>query len=91
MTKIMPKSLKPVYVLPFLFVIYLVSTGFIGHTMYLAPLAAYLLFAAANAASIMTRYREKIIVLPLLILLPFVAHIAYGTGFAAGLLRKQNG
>ncbi len=88
MTKIMPKSLRPVYLLPTFFVIYLCSTGYANNPLYLAPLYAYIIFALTNAASIMIKYGESITALPLLIILPFVAHLAYGIGFARGVFKK---
>lgn len=91
MTRIMPKSLKPVYLAPALFVVYLAVPVMYGKPLFTLPFYLYLLFVLMNAVSITIRYREKLAALPLLMILPFVAHISYGIGFLTGLFKKHNG
>ena len=91
MTKITGESLRPVYILPFLFVIYLLSMTFCRRGLYAAPLIAYLSASVLNAASITFKYREKAAAFPLLVILPLIAHASYGAGFAAGMVKKNDG
>ena len=90
MTRIMPASLRMVYIIPFLFVIYLILLPFWDNWAYVVPLYVYMLFSIVNAVHIIAKYRENIVALPLLVILPLWAHIAYGLGFAVGLI-KRNG
>lgn len=87
MTKIMPKSLRAVYLMPFFFVLYLLSFSFFNHLLYVLPFLAYMMASAANAVLITLKYREKAVALPLLVFLPFIAHVSYGMGFAVGHIR----
>ena len=67
----------------------LISLFFFGNHLYLAPLGVYSLFCLINAVYIFVKYKEKILALPLLLILPFIAHISYGLGFASGLIKKN--
>jgi GT2 family glycosyltransferase len=89
MTLLLPSSFSPVHALPSLFVGYCVMLLFVRSVWFALPLGIYGLASAVNAVALMIRHKENPVSFIPLMLLPFVAHGAYGTGFVYGLWKRM--
>jgi GT2 family glycosyltransferase len=81
----MPSSIRFIYVLPALFVIYL--TYSLLFTTKFIFLVVYLLLTVNNIANVFFNNKLKIKDIPLMFLISFSAHLFYGIGFIAGVFQ----
>jgi succinoglycan biosynthesis protein ExoA len=84
-TLVAPSSLSLPYIIPAIFILYLISTLFVDSPIYLGPLLVYLgLLIGASAASALDS-RQPLTFFMFLVLFP-VCHISYGCGFLFQML-----
>lgn len=81
----MPSSIRFIYVLPALFVIYLAYS--LLFTTKFILLAIYILLTVNNIANAFFNNKLKIKDIPLMFLISFSAHLFYGIGFIAGVFQ----
>jgi len=85
--RVTPKFAEPVFAIPSLFVLYLLSLPFLwGFTLYRIPLFLYLMvnLSASISLGLGARNIASILVTPVAF---FVLHVSYGTGFMWGALK----
>jgi len=75
-----PRSLSPVFLIPALFLFYLVTLAFVRTTTYLMPLAAYLALVLGFSIIEAVRARD-VTTVPLFMVLFPACHGSYGAGF----------
>ena len=84
-TLVAPSSLSLPYIIPAIFILYLISTLFVDSPIYLGPLLVYLgLLIGASAASALDS-RQPFTFFMFLVMFP-VCHISYGCGFLFQML-----
>lgn len=87
-TSIDPKSFQPMFLVPSIFLIYLVSLAFYRPAWYLGLLLIYLVLDLLFSARGMVRKPAHILVLPWMF--PLI-HISYGAGFLLGWIFRRGG
>lgn len=86
MTRLLPSSLRPVYLAP-LALVGALACAPLAPKLAAGAASAYLALLVLNAAATLARRGEPLRALGWLVLLPAVAHLAYALGFLRGLLR----
>ncbi len=86
-TVAVPRSISPFYLIPVMFLLYLLSIPLVRRPIYLLPLGAYAALALVFSTIETLKARDLRSLPTLLVLFPS-CHIAYATGFLRQLLRS---
>ncbi len=89
-TLVVPDSLSPMFLVPVVFLLYLVSLPLAPGPLYFAPLAAYVALLAAFSIQETLRVRDPRC-LPLFMILFPACHLSYATGFLGELVQSVRG